>query len=83
MAGRWAAKEAIAKALGKGISGGIGLSKNGIPLTDIEILREETGAPKPILHRRARKRAEEMGISEVRIAITHSREIASAVALLF
>ncbi|MFN8184085.1 MAG: holo-ACP synthase [Candidatus Nanopelagicales bacterium] len=37
LAGRWAAKEAVLKALGVGIGE--------VPLTDIEVLRADTGAP--------------------------------------
>ena len=67
VAGRWAAKEAIAKALG-------------IPLTwhQVEILNADTRAPFAVIHspqfdaRRYR----------IHISITHEREVAAAVAIL-
>ncbi|NKJ01847.1 holo-ACP synthase [Novosphingobium sp. SG707] len=43
LAKRWAAKEACAKALGTGIGRGFGL-------TDIEVLRNDLGAPSLALH---------------------------------
>jgi holo-[acyl-carrier protein] synthase len=82
IAGRWSAKEAISKALGYGISGGIDLNKNGLPLTDIEVLRKQSGAPKPVLHHRAKEAAKKLGVRELKLAITHSRQLASAIALI-
>ena len=43
LAKRWAAKEACAKALGTGIGRGFGL-------TDIEVVRDDLGAPLLVLH---------------------------------
>lgn len=49
LAKRWAAKEACAKALGTGIGRGFGL-------TDIEVIRDELGAPALVLHEGAAAR---------------------------
>jgi holo-[acyl-carrier protein] synthase len=49
LAKRWAAKEACAKALGTGIGRGFGL-------TDIEVVRDDLGAPHLMLHAGAAER---------------------------
>ena len=49
LAKRWAAKEACAKALGTGIGRGFGL-------TDIEVVRDDLGAPRLVLHAGAAER---------------------------
>jgi holo-[acyl-carrier protein] synthase len=73
LAARFAAKEAVAKALGTGIW------RCGIEWTDIEILRnEESREPYLILHGAAASRSRELGANEWSISLTHSR--ASAVA---
>ena len=75
LAGRFAAKEAVLKALGTGWSGGI-------RFTDVEVLKEPSGAPVTRLHGLARSRADELGASRVLVSITHTRRDAMAVALL-
>ena len=69
LAARWAAKEAVAKALGCGI-GEIGW-------TDIEIMDEE-GAPRVQLHGKAVIFAAKMGLSGWSISLSHTDEIAIA-----
>lgn len=64
-AGRFAAKEAAAKALGTGIMA------EGVSLTDIEIVTNEKGAPELVLHGRAGELAEEMGIFSRSVSISH------------
>ena len=69
LAARFAAKEAVVKALG--LDGALGLR-------EVEIL---AGAPPSVrLHGRAARQARE-GNVEVRISLTHSRDFAAAVAL--
>lgn len=68
-AARWAAKEAVMKALGQGF----GLQD---PL-DIEI-QQENGAPVVALKGGAANRARELGLTTWSISITHEREWASA-----
>lgn len=71
---RFAAKEAVSKALGTG--------KNGFRWTDIEVCRDERGRPFIKLLGGGAARAEEKGVSDVAISLSFNREnaIASAVA---
>lgn len=70
LAVRFAAKEAIMKALGRGVI-----------FRDIEILSEPTGKPFVVLHGNAKKVAEELGLSGFSISLSHSRENAVAIAI--
>ncbi|HQF56870.1 MAG TPA: holo-ACP synthase [Fibrobacteria bacterium] len=74
-AGRFAAKEAISKALGTGIAAGINW-------TDIEILPLPSGAPQAVLHNAAAARMEALGARRVHVSITHDKVTASAVGIL-
>jgi holo-[acyl-carrier protein] synthase len=71
-AARFAAKEAAAKALGTGISRGIGWQ-------EIEVRR--TPGERPTLHLsgRAAERAEAMGVRHLHLSLTHNRDVAMAV----
>jgi holo-[acyl-carrier protein] synthase len=71
LAARFAAKEAAAKALGCGI--GI------VGWKDIEILRDEAGGPRIILHGSAAQRAAEQGLQNWSASLSHTREHAVAV----
>ena len=73
-AGRFAAKEAVLKALGTGYAQGLGFR-------DVEILRGADGAPRVALYALARERARDLGISRILISITHTRSDAHAVAV--
>lgn len=73
-AAMFAAKEAVAKALGTGFSGGI-------TLCDIVILRDEGGPPQCRLAGKALERLQAMGGTRVMISITHERSMAAAVAV--
>jgi holo-[acyl-carrier protein] synthase len=74
-AGRFAAKEAISKALGTGIAAGVNW-------TDIEILPTPSGAPVARLHNAAAARMEQLGATRVHVSITHDKVTASAVGIL-
>ena len=74
LAGRWAAKEAVLKVLGTGLTGGI-------TWKDIAVLREPTGAPRVALSGAARERARALGIGRILVSITHGRDLAVAQAL--
>ncbi len=74
LAGRWAVKEAVLKALGTGLTGGI-------TWKDINVVREPTGAPRVLLGGAARSRAEALGIGRILVSISHSRDLAAAQAL--
>lgn len=75
LAGRFAGKEAVLKALGTGWS-------NGIKWTDIEIGRFSTGRPFVTLHAQAATIAGQLGITEWMISISHEESyvVASAIA---
>jgi holo-[acyl-carrier protein] synthase len=73
-AGRWAAKEAVLKALGTGWS-------RGIHWTDIEIRNEPGGRPRIVFAGVAKDICLELGIREVHISISHCRSHATAYAL--
>src|SRR5512143_2605914 len=64
LAGRFAAKEAVAKALGTGI-GEVGWQ-------DIEVLGDDQNAPALSLHGSAARKAMELGLSTWSVSISHS-----------
>ena len=70
LAGRFAAKEAVMKALGTGI--------RGVPWKDIEVVRRRGSAPTVRLHGKALARAELLGITQLALSISHSRDYAVA-----
>jgi holo-[acyl-carrier protein] synthase len=70
LAARFAAKEAISKALGTGI--------RGIRWRDMEVLPNRRGKPIVVLHGSAAERAELLGITDFDITLTHSRSDAMA-----
>lgn len=70
LAGRFAAKEAVAKALGTGIGN--------ISWKEIEILGDEQKAPKLTLYGRAEEKAKELGLISWSLSITHSQSHAVA-----
>lgn len=73
LAGRWAAKEAVAKALGTGFVGGI-------TWKNIEIQHNEMGAPQVLLNGYAAQLAVEKGIMRWLISISHDKVTAVALA---
>lgn len=73
-AGRWAAKEAILKAIGTGWV-------RGISWTDLDIRNDSTGRPRVIVRGGARDAAERRGIGEILISISHCRTYATAYSL--
>lgn len=73
LAGRFAAKEAVAKALGCGIGD--------VSWKEIEILRAESGAPQLVLHGAAERMAKELGLTSWSISLSHSQSHAVAMAV--
>jgi holo-[acyl-carrier protein] synthase len=69
-AARFAAKEAVMKALGTGM--------RGVSWQDIEVVRERGKAPTIRLRGRARTRAELLGIERWHLALTHTAELSTA-----
>ena len=70
LASRFAAKEAVMKALGTGI--------RGVGWRDVEITRKRGMAPHIKLHGRAKKRASQIGLKGLAISLSHSKEFAVA-----
>jgi holo-[acyl-carrier protein] synthase len=70
-AGRFAAKEAAMKALGTGW-------RRGVRWRDIEVVREPSGKPSLSLKGAAKRIAEELGMKNISLTITHSGNLALA-----
>ena len=74
-AARWAAREAVLKALGTGFAEGIGVK-------DVWVTRDEaTGRPRAVLERRAAEVARAQGVREIALSISHTHDVAVANAL--
>jgi holo-[acyl-carrier protein] synthase len=73
LAGRFAAKEAISKALGTGI--------HGVAWREMEIVQLRSGRPTVSLHGNAKRRAELLGISAFDVSIADLVETSIAVAV--
>lgn len=73
-AGRFAAKEAILKALGTGWS-------RGIHWRDLEVRNDRGGKPQVALGGRAREICEKRGVGDVHVSISHCRTHATAFAI--
>ncbi len=69
----FASKEAVMKVLGTG--------NRGVAWREIETLYHPSGKPFIRLNGRAKKRAEEMGLKEIDVSLSHSREYATATAI--
>ncbi|MCR4426843.1 MAG: holo-ACP synthase [Firmicutes bacterium] len=73
LASRFAAKEAVMKALGAGM--------DIVSFRDIEIFQDELGKPEVLLLGSALARAEQSGVRRVLISISHTKEHAIAFAV--
>ncbi len=71
LAGRFAAKEAVLKAIGTGW-------RSGIAWTDIEVHLLPSGQPEIELHRMAAAAAMQLGITEWKLSISHTEQYAMA-----
>ena len=76
LAGRFAAKEAVLKALGTGMRGRM-------KWTDVQIANDDMGKPEIALTGESATVAKSKGVSQVLVSISHTREhaVASAIAL--
>ena len=72
-AARFAAKEAFFKALGTGIVSS---------LTEVEIQNDAAGQPKIFLHGKTKILAAEKNVAQIFLSLSHSREYATAVAIV-
>ncbi len=74
LAGRFAAKEAVMKALGTGWTEEVGFRT-------IEVLGEPSGRPYLVLHGTAAAKAQALGARHWHLSITHTADLAVAVAV--
>jgi holo-[acyl-carrier protein] synthase len=74
-AARYAAKEAVLKALGTGW-------RDGLAFSDIEILDDELGKPQVLLHGKTKEFFEYQKIGQISISLSHTSDTAMAVAVL-
>ena len=70
LAARFAAKEAVMKALGTGA--------RGLAWREIEVLPNRRGKPIVYLYGRALERARQIGVGGIEVSLTHSRQLALA-----
>jgi len=75
LAARFAAKEALFKALGTG-------KQSDMSWHDVEVVHEELGRPALVLAGRTKEIADRMGVARIHVSITHTRESAAAVVVL-
>jgi holo-[acyl-carrier protein] synthase len=73
LAGRFAAKEAISKALGTGL--------HGVAWREMEVVQLRSGRPTVTLHGNAKRRAELLGISAFDVSIADLAEFSIAIAV--
>ena len=74
LAGRFAAKEAVMKVLGTGWA-------KGVRFRDIEVLKDSSGVPVVHLSGVAAEWARALGVGQILVSITHTRELAMAMAV--
>jgi len=74
-AARFAAKEALGKAMGTGVW------RRGVNWNEIEVVHAATGQPQIRLHGRTRTTADQLGFTSFLLAITHTEELGSAVVI--
>ena len=75
LAARFAAKEAAMKALGTGV--------RGVGWKEIEVQRLPSGKPYIKLHGRANERAKFIGVEKIELSISHSKELATAMVIMY
>ncbi len=73
-AARFAAKEAVVKALGLGFT-------SGISVRDVEVVRTGEGRPTIMLCGRAREVADELGVTDIPVSLSHTQTDAIACAM--
>jgi holo-[acyl-carrier protein] synthase len=74
LAGRFAVKEAILKAIKTGW-------RRGIKFKDIIVLNEKSGAPYVTLHGKAKEIADSLGVKNVFVSISHTKDLAVGLAI--
>ncbi|KAJ2999622.1 3-oxoacyl-[acyl-carrier-protein] synthase [Globomyces sp. JEL0801] len=83
--GRWTAKEAVVKSISSfaaSTKSNVPTTKGaGAPLIDIEILGNKEGVPEVKLHGDAQRIANKIGISEIKVSISHAEGHAVSIAI--
>lgn len=74
-ASRYAAKEALLKALGTGW-------RDGITFKDIDITNDELGKPSISLHGVAKQIADKLGVTAIHLSMSHTKELANAFVII-
>ena len=74
LASRFAAKEAVAKALGVGIGA--------IAWREVEVLRDASGQPALLLHGAAQSLARQLGVTQASVSLSDTKDHAIAVVVL-
>jgi holo-[acyl-carrier protein] synthase len=74
-AARFAAKEAVFKALGTGWA-------KGVTWQDVEVFRQQQEAPTLILHGEAQRLSRLMGATKVHLSLSHSEQSAIAMVIM-
>ena len=74
LAGDFAVKEAVVKALGTGFVG--------CAPRDVEVIRAESGAPEVVLYRGAKKHFQERRAKRLWVSMSHEKAFATAMAVL-
>ncbi|MDX3357669.1 holo-ACP synthase [Streptomyces sp. ME01-24h] len=72
LAARFAAKEAVAKALG---------APGGLHWSDAEVVTEDSGQPRLIVRGTVAARAEQLGVRAFHVSLSHDAGVASAVVI--
>lgn len=75
LAARWAAKEAIAKALGTGFS-------SGVTWKSISIIHTPKGEPVAVLEGNAQKLARSLSVRKIWVSLSHTQAYAAAVVIM-
>lgn len=73
LAARFAAKEAVMKALGVGIGA--------FAFRDVEVVSAPSGAPSLVLRGAAETKAQGLGVADWKLSLTHTDTVAQAVAV--
>lgn len=74
-AARFAAKEALFKALGTGRRGAMSWH-------DVEVVHDDAGGPRILLRGETAREARERGVTRIHVSLTHEEEFAAAVVAL-
>ena len=73
LAARFAAKEALAKAIG---------NPKLLVWAEIEIVKDDKGRPSIVLHGKTKTNLEELGVSRIHLSLSHEQELASALVVV-